>query len=274
MPELPEVETIRRQLSTVLVGKRVARVEVRREKSYRGSTAVGGAEIVNVSRVGKYLHIHFADGSGWQVHLKMTGRLVYEVPAYAHQPHTRLVVTFADGTRLYFHDARVFGYFAYHRTLPKVEAQLAASLGPEPWNVEASALWQRLQRTRRSIKTALLDQTLLSGVGNIYANDGLWKAQIHPARPADSLSIQEVERLLSSVREVMERGLATGGASDNSYVNARGEKGAYQDEFLVYGRTGQPCRRCGTLLKRIVVGGRGTWMCEECQGEREKGREK
>jgi formamidopyrimidine-DNA glycosylase len=265
MPELPEVETIRRQLIATLPGKRIARIEVRRAKSYRGTTELVGAEIQTISRVGKYLHIHFTDGSGWQVHLKMTGRLVYDVSVYAELPHTRIVVSFTDGTALYFHDTRVFGYFAYFPALAKVEQRLSTSIGPEPWKIEAYTLWERLQRTRRPIKVALLDQALIAGVGNIYANDALWQARIHPQRMANSLQLAEVERLLASLRQVLARGLMTGGASDNSYVNARGEKGSYQDEFLVYGRSGAPCLCCGTPLIRIVVGGRGTWVCELCQ---------
>lgn len=138
-------------------------------------------------------------------------------------------------------------------------------MGPEPWEISDSELLRKLKKTGRAIKEVILDQTILAGVGNIYANDGLWLAGIDPRRTAKSLTTKEVAKLRQSLCVVLERGLATGGASDNSYVNAYGEKGSYQDEFLTYRRTGQSCKKCNELIKRIVVGGRGTWVCTRCQ---------
>jgi len=238
VPELPEVETIRRQLATILVGRRVTGIEVREEKSYLGPKRVDQV-ITKVGRVGKYLYFDFADGSMWEIHLKMTGRLIWDRADYEKAKHTRVVVVRVVSER--------------------------KQLGKDPWEMSEAELMRKLQKTGRSVKEAILDQSLLAGVGNIYANDGLWEARINPKQKANTLTIPQVKKLLSSLRRVMERGLATGGASDNSYVNAKGEMGSYQNEFLVYGRTGEPCNRCGTKLERIVVGGRGTWVCQKCQ---------
>ncbi|EKD80496.1 MAG: formamidopyrimidine-DNA glycosylase [uncultured bacterium] len=265
MPELPEVETIRRQLAEAIVGAEMVGVEVRQAKCFAGSQKVEGEIIRAVARVGKYLFVHFESGRGLAIHLKMTGRLVIDVPWYDTVPHTRVVITLADGRKLYYWDTRMFGYVKVIERVGEEQLKVKAKMGPDPWEMTEIELLRRLQKTGRSVKEAILDQSLLAGVGNIYANDGLWKARINPRRKTDTLKLSEVKVMLKSLRHVMERGLATGGASDNSYVNAKGEKGSYQNEFLVYGRAGKPCKRCGIALKRIVVGGRGTWICKTCQ---------
>lgn len=255
MPELPEVETIRRQLSSILVGKRVVNIEIREEKSYLGPVSIDKV-VAGMGRVGKYLYFDFDDGSMWEVHLKMTGRLVWDREEYDRAKHTRVVIGFECG-KLYFWDTRKFGYI-------KVVKE-RVRLGKDPWEITEIELLGKLQKTGRSIKEAILDQKMLAGVGNIYGNDGLWSAGIDPRRKANSLRLTEVAKLRASLCRVLARGLATGGASDNSYVDAYGKRGSYQDEFLVYGRTGEPCNKCEMALKRIVVGGRGTWICEGCQ---------
>lgn len=159
----------------------------------------------------------------------------------------------------------MFGYIKHVEDIETQHAKIKSSLGPEPWDLSDNDLRHKLQRTARSIKEAILDQHLLSGVGNIYANDGLWLAGIDPRRKANSLKVSEVAKLRQSLCEVLQRGLATGGASDNTYRDLYGGRGGYQNEFLVYGRTDEPCNKCGTALKRIVVGGRGTWVCDLCQ---------
>lgn len=256
MPELPEVETIRRQLAQVIVGQKVLGIEVREGKSYQGEQLIG-ARISCVERVGKYLYVAMEDGREWEIHLKMTGRLIWDRDEYTSAKHTRVIVTFEKG-KLYFWDTRKFGYI-------KVKSGGRVRLGPEPWEISEIEFLRKLQKTGRAVKEAILDQTLLAGVGNIYANDGLWEAGIDPRRKANSLRLAEARKLLGGLKKVMERGLVTGGASDNSYVDATGAKGSYQNEFRVYRRTDEPCNRCGMLLKRVVVGGRGTWVCERCQ---------
>jgi formamidopyrimidine-DNA glycosylase len=138
-------------------------------------------------------------------------------------------------------------------------------MGKEPWDISDKELLGKLKKTTRPIKEAILDQSILAGVGNIYANDGLWLAGIDPRRKANSLKLKEIKKLRESLCVVLKRGLAVGGASDNTYRDFYGERGSYQDEFLTYGRTGESCNKCGTKLKRIVVGGRGSWICEKCQ---------
>lgn len=249
MPELPEVETIRKQLA----------------KELTGSEILGVGIVMGVVRVGKYLFIKCKGGGGLEIHLKMTGRLVLNDDWYRSAKHTRIVMNLKDGRKLYFWDVRKFGYLKQRGRVEETITELKQRMGPEPWNLSDTDLLRKLQKTGRAIKDAILDQSLLAGVGNIYANDGLWLAGIDPRRKANSLKLSEVKKLRASLCAVLERGLATGGASDNSYVDAYGQRGSYQDEFLTYGRTGEPCNKCGVGLKRIVLGGRGTWMCEVCQ---------
>lgn len=269
MPELPEVETIRKQLSKHLVGQMIKEVEVRRVACYSGSTDPAGEIIKEVLRVGKYLYIIFESGRGFVVHLKMTGRLVLEQAnkniEYGELPHTRVVIKLADGRHLYYWDSRTFGYVQYVERIRDEIAKQRARLGPEPWDITEEQFYLMCQKYGRPIKNLILDQLLLAGVGNIYANDALWEAGIDPQRASLSLSQKEASLLIRKIRYVLDRGLATGGASDNSYVDGLGNRGSYQNEFRVYRRTNEPCLRCKALLKRVVIGGRGSWMCENCQ---------
>jgi formamidopyrimidine-DNA glycosylase len=266
MPELPEVETVRKQLEAELVGAEIATVEVRMEKIFEGvPTSIHGERIAKVSRVGKYLFVYFESERGLAIHLKMTGRLVIEKEWYELAPHTRVKIEFKDGRKIYYWDTRMFGYLHVVERIGEVEEKLKGRMGPEPFDVTDIELLRRLQKTGRTVKEAILDQSLLAGVGNIYGNDGLWLAGIDPRRKAKNLKLSEVRKLRESLCTVLTRGLELGGASDNTYVDAHGDKGGYQNEFLVYGRTGEPCKKCGRELKRIVVGGRGTWVCEKCQ---------
>jgi formamidopyrimidine-DNA glycosylase len=267
MPELPEVETIRTQLSSALVGEKIVSFEIRRDKSFRGNPKeLSGRTIASVKRIGKYLFFHTDKWVGMVGHLKMTGRMIVKNGEfYQTAKHTRVVVTFESGQRLYFWDTRVFGYLEVTSDSKLAEVALQKRLGADPWQISPQEFHTICMRYKRPIKNLILDQENLSGVGNIYANDGLWKAGIDPRRPASSLSTIETEKLLTALREVLERGLLVGGASDNSYVDAHNEKGSYQDEFLVYRLTGAPCKKCQTSLTRVVVGGRGTWLCSSCQ---------
>jgi formamidopyrimidine-DNA glycosylase len=276
MPELPEVETVRRQLENEIVGAVIESVEVREEKIFVGvPKRIHGQKINKVGRVGKYLFLKFASGRGMQIHLKMTGRLVIKplnhltiTPSeidYEAAIHTRVVMELADGRKIYYWDTRKFGYIRLENDIVVEHARLTQKLGPEPWDVSVTDFLRKLQKTGRTIKETILDQSILAGVGNIYANDGLWLAGIDPRRKANSLRLTEVAKLRASLCSVLTRGLATGGASDNTYRDFYGGRGGYQNEFLVYGRTGEACNNCGRELKRIVVGGRGTWVCEECQ---------
>ena len=265
MPELPEVETIRRQLAETVIGATITGVTVRRANCYIGPELLVHELITEIARTGKYLFVHFDSGRGLVIHLKMTGRLVVDVDLYYELPHTRVVMDLSSGKKIYYWDSRTFGYVKYVEDIKIAQGIQKSKLGPDPWEITEETFYKLVHKYQRPIKNLVLDQALLAGVGNIYANDGLWEAGIDPGRAASSLSKLESKKLLLALRMVMERGLITGGASDNSYVNALGQKGSYQDEFRVYKRTGKPCLKCGTKLERIVVGGRGTWMCQSCQ---------
>lgn len=263
MPELPEVETVRKQLESELVGEEVVAVEVRREKCYQGERGLAG-KIEQVRRAGKYLFIGMGE-KGLAVHLKMTGRLVIGEPWYETAKHTRVVMRLASGRTLYFWDTRTFGYVKHESDIKRAEKEVRQKLGPEPWEMNENTFIGKIQKSSRAIKNIILDQNVIAGVGNIYANDALWEARLKPQRGGSSLTRNEARRLLVAIKKVLERGLAAGGASDNSYVDAYGNKGSYQTEFLVYGRTGDKCDRCKLPLVYGKVGGRGTWWCEGCQ---------
>lgn len=277
MPELPEVETVRRQLAQEIVGEEIAGVEVRDKKCFVGQPeTLIGEKIKQVRRVGKYLLVVFESGRGLVVHLKMTGRLIINKPThertnkptdkfYETATHTRVVMKLRSGRTLYYWDTRKFGYVKHVEDIRKQELGISQKLGPEPWDLSDADLLRKLQKTGRKVKEILLDQTNLAGVGNIYANDALHLAGIDPRRTAKSLESTEVKSLLAAIRRVMERGLATNGASDNSYLDAYGEKGAYQNEFRVYGKTKGKCITCEGDLSYGKVGGRGTWWCDNCQ---------
>lgn len=275
MPELPEVETVRKQLEKEVIGSIVVALEVRDVRCYEGESWKGEEKIIKILRVGKYLFVVFESGRGFQVHLKMTGRLILKSQDsnsqnlnpldYETAKHTRVVMDLKDGRKVYYWDTRMFGYIKLLKDVSSEHLQIKTKLGPEPWEIGDEELLLKLKRTGRAIKEAILDQGVLAGIGNIYANDGLWLAGINPRRTAKSLNLDEVRKLRASLCEVLKRGLKLGGASDNTYRDFYGGRGGYQNEFLTYGRTGKPCNKCGTKLKRIVVGGRGTWMCEECQ---------
>lgn len=270
MPELPEVETIKRQLESQILGSEIVGIVVNDSRCFvAGRKGVEGEVIKEILRVGKYLFVRFSSGRGLQIHLKMTGRVVVEQETqnmeYAEAKHTRVVITLRDKRRIFYWDTRMFGYIKVLENVETEHEALKKKLGPEPWDITDIDLLRKFKRTGRAVKEVILDQNVLAGVGNIYANDGLWLAGMNPRRIAKSLKPKEVARLRKSLCKVLERGLATGGASDNSYVNAYGEKGSYQDEFLTYRRAGEPCKKCGKLVERIVVGGRGTWVCGKCQ---------
>jgi len=281
MPELPEVETIVRQLDKALKGRVVGGVEVLRRKSFTGKTGeLVGKKVAGVRRKSKMIIMDFVDGNRVILtHLKMTGQLVFvkgnervvgghptadwvsELPS----KHTRVVISFKDGSKLFFNDMRVFGWM---KVLEKRE--LEDSLQKLPPDVvddgfDFSYLKRMLGASKRAIKLVLLDQKKMGGVGNIYANDGLFLAGIDPRRPANSLSEKEVRALRKAIRKVVNKGIGMGGATYSSYRDTRGQGGRYQEHFLVYGREGEGCRKCGGKIEKFKLGGRSTYWCKRCQ---------
>ncbi|MBI2773739.1 MAG: bifunctional DNA-formamidopyrimidine glycosylase/DNA-(apurinic or apyrimidinic site) lyase [Chloroflexi bacterium] len=283
VPELPEVETIARQLRGFVVGRTISRFRsywhrlTEPEPAALFAKRLGGRRISGVRRRGKFVVLDLEGGEALIVSLRMTGQLLFhEVKERAH-PYRRAHISFADGTALEFADTRKFGRMAIVETAAlegmlerrrRAGEPLHGHLGVEPLSRRFTVGWLRdalRRRERSAIKPLLLDQTLIAGIGNIYAIEALWRARIHPLRTAGSLRAAEVTRLHEAIRWVLRTGIRFGGASRRDYRDARGEEGRMQQEFQVYGRAGEVCPRCGSEVVRMVVGGRGTFHCPRCQ---------
>jgi formamidopyrimidine-DNA glycosylase len=274
MPELPEVETIRARLAPRLEGRRLERVEIvdprltRPEPPEAIAAALEGERIVRVSRRGKYLVFEFESGRHLLIHLRMTGNV--EHPAQgglAADPYRRAVVNLDDGSDVAYRDVRRFGTWDLLEPGDLEDYFAVRRLGAEPLDrgFTTRAFTQALEGRRAPIKAALLDQRAAAGVGNIYADEALWRARLHPLRPADSLTTGEIARLRKAIRAALEMGIARQGATLRDYRDPEGRRGRMQDEFKVYGRGGEPCPRCGTPIEKSRAGGRGTWFCPHCQ---------
>ncbi|MHB8859547.1 MAG: bifunctional DNA-formamidopyrimidine glycosylase/DNA-(apurinic or apyrimidinic site) lyase [Thermoleophilia bacterium] len=273
MPELPEVETICRQLAPYLSGKKIARVKVvdplitAPEKARAFSRRVNGQTIESVSRRGKYLLLNLKSGDTLVFHLRMTGRLTQaRLPiGKNYRQHLRLVLELSGGSALTFHDARRFGK-AFVLSPDEVEIYWK-KLGPEP--LERSFNVRYLERVvgkrTRPIKSLLLDQSIVAGVGNIYADEALYRAGIHPERPAGEIDSAEAKRLAGAIKATLRRAIELQGSSIDTYRDARGGSGSFQNTFRVHRREGKPCPGCGGTVKKIKVGGRGTYFCPSCQ---------
>jgi formamidopyrimidine-DNA glycosylase len=273
VPELPEVETVRAELEPVVLGRRFAHVEIvdarltRPEDPLLVATELVGERVQALERRGKYLVFRFESGRGLLVHLRMTGSFRHATGGgLPDDPHRRAVVSLDDGTDVAYRDVRRFGTWQLLEP-DELEPFLAARLGEEPFarGFTPRALGARLAGRRAPVKAALLDQRTLAGMGNIYVDEALWRARIHPLRPARDLDAEEVKRLHRGVRRALEMGLARQGATLRDYAKPDGGSGAMQDEFRVYGRAGEPCPRCGTPIEKTRAGGRGTWYCPSCQ---------
>jgi formamidopyrimidine-DNA glycosylase len=270
MPELPEVESIVCGLAPALLGRTIVAAEVRWERAVATSSpeafvrGLVGRRMTGVTRRGKYILIAL-DGRHLLVHLRMTGRLLLWPSPQAEMlgdPYLRALLVLDTGAVLAFRDVRKFGRL----WLVDDPCEVVGALGPEPLGEDFSleGLHQLLRR-RRQLKPLLLDQHALAGLGNIYVDEALWDAGLHPLRQADSLNDAEVSRLYAAIRTVLERAIAQGGTTLRDYRTANGEPGRHQECLAVYGRAGQPCPRCGGPVARIVVGQRGTHYCPVCQ---------
>jgi formamidopyrimidine-DNA glycosylase len=273
MPELPEVETVRAALAPALTGRRLDRVDILDTRLVRPfeplavAAELEGERVAAVERRGKYLIVRFESGRSLLIHLRMTGSLRHTPRgSVADDPHRRAVVKLDDGSDVMYRDVRRFGTW---RLLEPEELApyLDQRLGVEPFSRDftPSRFAQRLENRRAPIKAALLDQRTLAGMGNIYADEALWRARIHPLRVAGDLTADEVKRLRNAVRRALEAGIARQGATLRDYATPDGTRGRMQHEFKVYGRGGEPCDRCGTPIEKTRVAGRGTWYCPSCQ---------
>jgi formamidopyrimidine-DNA glycosylase len=273
MPELPEVETIRLALEPHLIGRRFDHVEITDPRLVRPfePTAVAGElegeRVAALDRRGKYLIVRFESGRVLLIHLRMTGSLRHATAGtLADDPHRRAVVKLDDGSDVAYRDVRRFG--TWHLLEPEdFDGYLAQRLGREPLErtFTARRLAERLEGRRAPIKAALLDQRTVAGLGNIYVDEALWRAEVHPLRVAGALDEDEIARVTRGIREALRTGIARQGASLRDYATPDGRRGRMQERFRVYGREGEPCTRCGTPIDKIRAGGRGTWYCPNCQ---------
>ena len=275
MPELPEVETVRATLEPALVGRRFERVEIADPRVTRPvdpdevALELQGEVVDAVERRGKYLVFRFRSGRVLLIHLRMTGSLLHaRNGSLEDDPYRRAVVSLDDGSDIMYRDVRRFGTWLLLE--PEEEAEyLLQRLGEEPLGdrFTTAALTARLRGRRAPIKAALLDQRAAAGLGNIYADEALWRARIHPLRPAGSLQPPELRRLHRSIRDALRAGIARQGTTLRDYRTPNGDAGSMQEELRVYGREGEPCPRCGTAIFKTRAGGRGTWFCPHCQPE-------
>ena len=304
MPELPEVESIRLQLKKYIIGHKITDVEIRYGKKFEGRPEdVVGADILDVRRFAKALVIDLSNNYSIAIHVKLTGQLIYRGPNLRKVrnlskkvtgglggKHTHVIfhldnppshkASEGQGAALYYNDVRKFGWIKIIQTSRiKTQSEFISKLGPEPFVTDSSSgqavltleIFENiLSKTSRPIKIILMDQSKISGIGNIYANDALWLAKVNPRKPANVLSKAETKELFDAIHKVLKGGLKYGGASELAFVTPDGSEGEYQNHTLIYGREGEPCRRpvCqkkGFMIKKFFLSGRGTYFCPECQ---------
>lgn len=262
MPELPEVETIKKGIAPFVKGRTIEGIEIKDHRSIKGISPelfrkkLVGQKFCTVERQAKYLLFELASGNYLSIHLGMTGRLLF-----APDKYVKLTFNLSGKKNIYFSDARLFGKIRFFAAKPQLK------LGPEPLQKEFTVEYLKniFSKKHSSIKVLLLDQKLLSGVGNIYANEALFHAGIRPQRQASSLRGTEIKKLHHAIEKVLEAAIKYRGTSDNWYVDAKGEKGGFQLRLKVYGKKNQPCPKCGGIIKREAMGQRGTFFCEKCQ---------
>ncbi len=288
MPELPEVETIRRQLEPEATGRTITGAEVLDERWSRPllptrlEQRVAGRRIEDVGRRGKYLVLGLDDGSALVMHLRMTGNILIREPdeaepaerlgmdrlyeADASARHLRARLQLDDGSELWFTDPRRFGHGEVLEA-GEIDGYFASRLGVEPLEegLTPTHLLEVAAGRTAPLKSFLLNQAMIAGIGNIYADEALFRAHLHPLSPAGSMRLEHAEELVDGIVGALEAGLANGGSSIDDYRDTRGERGSMQDEFLIHTREGEDCLRCGETIRRIVVGGRSTYFCPNCQ---------
>lgn len=273
MPELPEVETVRRTLEQLVLGKEIMEVSVFWPKIIKApepveqfQDALRGQTIQKIGRRGKFL-IFTLDDYAMVSHLRMEGKYGVHVKEEPYDKHTHVIFTFTDGSELRYRDVRKFGTMHLFRKGEEMEQMPLLHLGPEPLSEEftVEGLSAKLARTGRKIKPVLLDQTVVVGIGNIYVDESLFRSGIHPERKASSLTLAEIKRLHAEIIVTLSEAVEKGGSTIRSYVNSQGQIGMFQLELNVYGRKGETCKVCDTPLEKLVVAGRGTHICPSCQ---------
>lgn len=280
MPELPEVETLKLGLTKYLVGHKILDVDILHPKILVGDKAlIIGSKIKDIKRVGKGLIIGLDNDYSLAIHVKLTGQLIYRDSKTAKIPvsalkvgtipnkFTHLIFQLDQDAKLYYNDQRRFGWIKVVKSSEVMNMPFFKDMGPEPFKeLNEEGFEEIVSKSKTVIKSLLMDQKKIGGIGNIYANDGLFLARIDPKRKANSLSKAEIKKLYNSLLKVLQKGLDSGGASELTFVNILGQDGRYQKHTLVYGKRGKPCpNKCGSTLKFIRINGRGTYYCENCQ---------
>ncbi|HYK74489.1 MAG TPA: DNA-formamidopyrimidine glycosylase [Pseudoneobacillus sp.] len=273
MPELPEVETVRKTLKNLVLNKTIENVTVTWPKMIKNpleviqfTDALKGQTIKDVSRRGKFI-IFYTDDFALVSHLRMEGKYAvypYDEPV---DKHTHVIFHFTDGSELRYKDVRKFGTMHLYQKGTEFTIPPLNELGPEPFSEEFTLehLTQKLQKTNRKIKPALLDQKIVVGLGNIYVDEALFRSRIHPETVAQTLTPDQLLVLHKEIIQTLSEAVKKGGSTIRSYVNSQGEIGMFQLELFVYGRKGEECKNCGQALEKTVVGGRGTHFCPNCQ---------
>ncbi|MCM3588623.1 DNA-formamidopyrimidine glycosylase [Mesobacillus maritimus] len=273
MPELPEVETVRKTLEALVLGKKIEKVTIYWPKMVKHPVEVEqfldaliGQSILEISRRGKFL-IFYTNDFALISHLRMEGKYGVFPGDTPVENHTHAIFQFTDGTELRYKDVRKFGTYHLYKKGSEWNEPPLIGLGPEPFSEEFTleALKQKLSKTSRKIKPALLDQKVLVGLGNIYVDEALFRAGIHPERIASTLSDEELKLLHKEIIQTLKEAVEKGGSTIRSYINSQGQIGLFQLELNVYGRNGEACKKCGSEIEKMVVGGRGTHICPVCQ---------
>jgi formamidopyrimidine-DNA glycosylase len=264
MPELPEVQRVVDTLRPLLAGRRIDRIDHLRADmlspaGFDLTATLSGRTVAMINRRAKRIVITLDSGDAFFIHLGMTGQLLVVPRGVARAKHTHLVASLSDGRELRFIDPRRFGEIRW------LGAAGHVGVGPEPLSMRVPTFARQLARTRRAIKTALLDQRLVAGIGNIYADEALFASGIHPQRIASELSLAEVRRLSGAIKRTLSRAIRAGGSTLRDYVDANGDAGAFQLKHRVYDRAGKKCHRCRSAIERVVLGGRSTCFCARCQ---------
>lgn len=288
MPELPEVESIKLQLSKYLTGHKIISVDVGSRKIFQGDEKkIIGGKVTGTRRFGKVSVIDLDNGYSILTHVKLTGQYIYRGPNLPNPKnlstkvtggvpgvHTHVIFNLSRGGKLYYNDVRRFGWIKVVRSDEVENEKFISKLGPEPFGsakgkpslLTIDLFKKILSKTSRNIKVVLMDQTKIGGVGNIYANDALWLSKINPKTPANLLDKKSSKLLFDAVHSVLKEGIKYGGASELAFVTPDGTEGSYQKHTLVYGHDGEPCERCHkAIIKKIFLNGRGTYFCPVCQ---------
>lgn len=273
MPELPEVENVRRTLENLVTGKTIQDVIVTYPKLVKRpddaelfKEMLRGETIERIERRGKFLLLYVTKYVIVS-HLRMEGKYLLHKGDEPIDKHTHVRFQFTDGTELHYKDVRKFGTMHLFQKGEEFAQMPLADLGPEPFDAELTPMYlqERLQKTNRKIKVVLLDQRLLVGLGNIYVDEVLFRSGIHPEREASSLTTDEIEKLYAEIVATLAEAVERGGSTIRTYINSQGQIGSFQELLNVYGRKGEPCVTCGTVIEKTAVGGRGTHYCPTCQ---------